>query len=174
MYDYLTKEHGDDKYHYAMVGYQLQNTVTDNGHVSRGICVTDENHYLKSITERTHIEKREKTAVYTEDDGETWMPIAYDTLVSMNFFGFQHNLFDEISAGFPAFLDDALANNPLKGEYFIPSVVSHLIDTEKADVKVLSSTAKWYGVTYKEDKDYVVKALKAFREEGIYPDSLWG
>lgn len=174
MYDYLTKEQPDDKYHYAMVGYELKNTVTDNGHVSRGICITDEDGYLKSITERTHIEKREKTAVYTDDDGETWMPLPYDSLVSMNFFGFQHNLFKEISNGFPAFLDDAIAHNPLKGEYFIPSVVSSLIDNGKADVKVLSSTAKWYGVTYKEDKDYVVSALKKFREEGIYPVSLWG
>jgi dTDP-glucose pyrophosphorylase len=174
MYDYLTKDHGDDKYHYAMVGYHLENTVTENGHVSRGICVTDEHEYLKSITERTHIEKREHTAVYTEDDGQTWTPLAYDSLVSMNFFGFQHNLFEEISNGFPAFLNDALVNNPLKGEYFIPSVVSNLIDCGKADVKVLNSTAKWYGVTYKEDKETVVSALKGFRKLGIYPDSLWG
>lgn len=174
MYNYLTQEHDHEKYHYAMVGYHLKNTVTDNGHVSRGICMTDENNYLKSITERTHIEKRENTAVFTEDDGETWTPIAYDTLVSMNFFGFQHNLFAEINSGFPSFLDDALVNNPLKGEYFIPSVVSHLIDTDKADVKVLNSTAQWYGVTYKEDKEYVVAALRQFRKEGLYPDSLWG
>jgi hypothetical protein len=157
-----------------MVGYHLENTVTENGHVSRGICVTDEHEYLKSITERTHIEKREHTAVYTEDDGQTWTPLAYDSLVSMNFFGFQHNLFEEISNGFPAFLNDALVNNPLKGEYFIPSVVSGLIDCGKADVKVLNSTAKWYGVTYKEDKETVVSALKGFRKLGIYPDSLWG
>jgi hypothetical protein len=157
-----------------MVGYHLGNTVTDNGHVSRGICVTDSQNYLKSITERTHIEKRENTAVFTENEGETWTPLAYDSLVSMNFFGFQHNLFDEISKGFPAFLDNAMVHNPLKGEYFIPSVVSNLINCGAADVKVLNSTAKWYGVTYKEDKDTVVSALKHFREQGIYPDSLWG
>jgi hypothetical protein len=174
MYDYLAKDHGQDKYHYAMVGYHLGNTVTDNGHVSRGICVTDNQNYLKSITERTHIEKRENTAVFTENEGETWTPLAYDSLVSMNFFGFQHNLFDEISKGFPAFLDNAMVHNPLKGEYFIPSVVSNLINCGAADVKVLNSTAKWYGVTYKEDKDTVVSALKHFREQGIYPDSLWG
>lgn len=174
MYDYLTKDFDEDKYHYAMVGYQLKNTVTDNGHVSRGICITDKDGYLKSITERTHIEKRAETAVYTEDDGQTWMPLSYNSLVSMNFFGFQHNLFKEISDGFPAFLDKALASNPLKGEYFIPSVVSSLIHSQKADVKVLESTAKWYGVTYKEDKNYVVNALKKFRNQGIYPDSLWG
>ena len=173
MYDYLTQEHDDDKYHYAMVGYHLKNTVTDHGHVSRGICVTDENGFLKSITERTHIEKREHTAVYTEDDGETWIPLDYDSLVSMNFFGFQHNLFDEISNGFPDFLDDAVIHNPLKGEYFIPSVVNNLINSGKADVKVLSSTAKWYGVTYLEDKEHVVSALKAFRDQGVYPDPLW-
>lgn len=174
MYDYLTQEQTDDKYHYAMVGYHLENTVTDHGHVSRGVCELDADGYLESITERTHIEKREETAVYTEDDGESWVPLDYSTLVSMNFFGFQHNLFEEISAGFPAFLDQAMIENPLKGEYFIPSVVSSLINSGKADVKFLSSTAKWYGVTYKEDKDFVVSALKSFREAGIYPDSLWG
>lgn len=174
MYEYLTKPQDDDKYHYAMVGYELQNTVTDHGHVSRGICKMDEHGFLQSITERTHIEKRESYAVYTEDDGETFNPLPYESVVSMNFFGFQHNLFAEINAGFPAFLDEALKSNPLKGEYFIPSVVSGLIENGKADVKVLNSSAKWYGVTYKEDKDYVVSALKQFREEGIYPESLWG
>ncbi len=174
MYEYLTEDHGDDRYHYAMVGYQLGNTVTDNGHVSRGVCVTDADGFLQSITERTHIEKRGDHAEYTEDDGASWEALSYETPVSMNFFGFQHNLFDEIAEGFPAFLDDAIVNNPLKGEYFIPSVVSKLIGSGKADVKVLKSTAKWYGVTYKEDKEYVVSALKQLRDEGIYPDSLWG
>lgn len=152
----------------AMVGYHLGNTVTENGYVSRGVCEVDDNHQLLSITERTHIEKREDHAEFTEDDGATWASLPFDTLVSMNFFGFQPMIMNELEKGFPAFLDQAIKENPLKGEYFIPSVASDLLHDGKASLEVLVSKDQWYGVTYPEDKQSVIDALAALRENGTY------
>ena len=116
------------------------------------------------IRERTHIEKREDHAEFTEDDGATWASLPFDTLVSMNFFGFQPMIMDELEKGFPAFLDQAIKENPLKGEYFIPSVASDLLHDGKASLEVLVSKDQWYGVTYPEDKQSVIDALAALRE----------
>ena len=169
MADFLTShEEKDGKAPFAMVGYHLGNTVTDNGYVSRGVCEVDDNHQLLSITERTHIEKREDHAEFTEDDGATWASLPFDTLVSMNFFGFQPMIMDELEKGFPAFLDQAIKENPLKGEYFIPSVASDLLHDGKASLEVLVSKDQWYGVTYPEDKQSVIDALAALRENGTY------
>lgn len=173
IYNYLST-HSDDRYYeYAMVGFQLKNTVSENGSVSRGVCVADEGGYLASVTERTRIEKYEGGIHYTENGGESWVQLPGDTTVSMNLFGFTPSFVQEIRAGFPAFLEKALAENPLKGEYFLPSVVSRLIGEGKARVKVLTSADKWYGVTYQEDKSVVVAALAAKTAEGLYPDGLW-
>lgn len=173
IYNYLST-HSDDRYYeYAMVGFQLKNTVSENGSVSRGVCVADEGGYLASVTERTRIEKYEGGIHYTENGGESWVQLPGDTTVSMNLFGFTPSFVQEIRAGFPAFLEKALAENPLKGEYFLPSVVSRLIGEGKARVKVLTSADKWYGVTYQEDKPVVVAALAAKTAEGLYPDGLW-
>lgn len=163
----------DGKYEYAMVGYLLENTVTENGHVARGICVANADGYLDSVTERTHIEKTATGAKYTEDDGKTWTELAGDTIVSMNLWGFTESFLSETQARFAAFLDDALKTNPLKGEYFLPSVVSQLIAEDKAQVKVLHSRDKWYGVTYKEDKPVVEQAIADMTARGVYPDNLW-
>ena len=169
MADFLTShEEKDGKAPFAMVGYHLGNTVTENGYVSRGVCEVDDNHQLLSITERTHIEKREDHAEFTEDDGATWASLPFDTLVSMNFFGFQPMIMDELEKGFPAFLDQAIKENPLKGEYFIPSVASDLLHDGKASLEVLVSKDQWYGVTYPEDKQSVIDALAALRESGTY------
>ena len=169
MADFLTShEEKDGKAPFAMVGYHLGNTVTENGYVSRGVCEVDDNHQLLSITERTHIEKREDHAEFTEDDGATWASLPFDTLVSMNFFGFQPMIMDELEKGFPAFLDQAIKENPLKGEYFIPSVASDLLHDGKASLEVLVSKDQWYGVTYPEDKQSVIDALAALRENGTY------
>ena len=169
MADFLTShEEKDGKAPFAMVGYHLGNTVTENGYVSRGVCEVDDNHQLLSITERTHIEKREDHAEFTEDDGATWTSLPFDTLVSMNFFGFQPMIMDELEKGFPAFLDQAIKENPLKGEYFIPSVASDLLHEGKASLEVLVSKDQWYGVTYPEDKQSVIDALAALRENGTY------
>lgn len=172
MADFLMQEHPHDKAAFAMVGYHLGNTVTENGYVSRGICETDENQQLVSITERTHIEKRQDHAEYTEDDGATWHPLPFDKLVSMNFFGFQPMLMEELEKGFPVFLDTALKENPLKGEYFIPSAASKLVNEGKASMQMLESKDQWYGVTYPEDKPDVMKALETFRLNGIYPEKF--
>ena len=169
MADFLTShEEEDGKAPFAMVGYHLGNTVTENGYVSRGVCEVDDNHQLLSITERTHIEKREDHAEFTEDDGATWASLPFDTLVSMNFFGFQPMIMDELEKGFPAFLDQAIKENPLKGEYFIPSVASDLLHDGKASLEVLVSKDQWYGVTYPEDKQSVIDALAKLRDDGVY------
>lgn len=173
IYHYLTANEDDERYHFAMVSYILANTLTDNGYVSRGVCEMDEEGYLTGITELTHIEKRGTGAVYTEDGGATWQDISPDTLVSMNMFGFSAGMLKELERRFPIFLEKGLAENPLKCEYFLPSVVGELIAEEKAAVKVLRSEDRWHGITYKEDKEEVVRAISRLKEEGVYPLHLW-
>ena len=174
IYDYLS-QHPDtpDCYEYAMVGYLLGNTVTEHGHVARGVCVEDENNYLVTVTERTRIEKDGDNARFTEDEGKTWTALPGSTIVSMNMWGLTKSFMDEAWAGLPAFLDKALAENPLKGEYFLPSVISSLIQAGKARSKVLKSQDKWYGVTYQADKPVVVAAIAEKTSAGVYPDNLW-
>lgn len=173
IYDYLTTHADDDKYRYTMVGYVLENTLTENGHVARGVCVTDENGYLKEINERTHIEKRENGTAYTEDDGQTWNVIPEGSTVSMNMWGFTPSILAELKARFSKFLDENLEKNPLKCEYFLPFVVDELLNEGKATVQVLKSLDKWYGVTYKEDKPVVVAAIQRLKDSGLYPEKLW-
>lgn len=173
IYDYLSNHQDDEKYRYTMVGYILENTLTDNGHVARGVCVTDEQHYLTGINERTHIEKRNGNAEYTENDGATWTRIPEGSTVSMNMWGFSASILKELKERFPKFLDQNLKTNPLKCEYFLPTVVNDLIDEGKATVEVLKSLDKWYGVTYKEDKEYVVNAIQNLKKSGLYPEFLW-
>lgn len=173
-YDFLSNTDDEDGvYQYMMVGYKLENTLTDNGHVARGVCVTDEEGYLKDINERTHIEKKNGGAAYTEDDGETWVELPVDSTVSMNMWGFGASILGELKDRFSPFLDENLAKNPLKCEYFLPFVVDELLKEEKATVKVLKSMDKWYGVTYKEDKPVVVAAIQKMKDEGLYPQKLW-
>lgn len=133
----------------------------------------DEEGYLTGITERTHIEKRDAGVAYTEDNGESWSDIMPDTLVSMNMFGFSASMLKELETRFPAFLEKGLSENPLKCEYFLPSVVSELIEEGKATVKVLKSEDRWHGITYKEDKEEVVEAIHRLKEDGVYPQHLW-
>jgi hypothetical protein len=174
IFDYLSSTPDQpDCYEFAMVGYLLGNTVTENGHVARGVCVEDENNFLQTVTERTHIEKNGADARFTEDDGATWTDLPGDTIVSMNLWGLTNNFCNEAWNRFPAFLDKAIAENPLKGEYFLPSVISALIEEGKARAKVLRSTDKWYGVTYQADKPVVVAAIAEKTASGLYPDNLW-
>ena len=172
IYNYLSTHQDGDVYEYVMVGYLLKNTVTENGTVARGVCQETADHYLTQVTERTKIEKGNPPR-FTEDDGKTWTDLSADTIVSMNMWGFTRSFLDEALARFPAFLDKALAENPEKGEYFLPTVVSQLIDEGKARVKVLRSEDKWYGVTYREDKPTVVAAIAEKTAAGLYPDRLW-
>ena len=173
IYNYLTENEDDEKYHYAMVGYILSNTLTENGYVSRGICEMDKDAFLTGITERTHIEQRDMGVQFTEDDGKTWEDIAADSIVSMNMFGFTASMLKELECRFPEFLEKGLKENPMKCEYFLPSVVSDLIEEDKADVKVLRSEDRWYGITYKEDKEAVVSAVQKLKDTGVYPQHLW-
>ena len=173
IYDYLATHQDDEKYRYTMVGYEVGKTVTDNGYVSRGVCDTNENSELVKVVERTRIEKRDGGIAFTEDGGESWTELAADTVVSMNMWGFTHSILTEIKEGFTAFLDEGLVKNPMKCEYFLPTVVSNLLEADRATVKVLKSADKWYGITYKEDKPVVVAALQQMKEDGIYPEHLW-
>lgn len=172
IYDYLVQTEDDLQYQYAMVGYTIENTLTDHGHMARGVCVTSEDGYLQDIHERTHIEKRESAPKYTED-GENWVTIPEGSTVSMNLWGFSPSILKELEKNFPTFLDKALAENPTKGEYFLPMVVDTLLKEKKAVVKVLNSTDRWYGVTYREDKPMIVEAITRMQETGVYPEKLW-
>jgi len=173
IYNFLVSAQDTTTYNYCMVGYQLGNTVTDNGSVARGVCKTDANGYLVRVDERTRIEKYPGGIHFTEDDGATWTQLAAETPVSMNMWGYTPSFLTEIEARFPAFLENALQSNPLKAEFYLPSLVSELLAEGKATVKVLRTADKWYGVTYAADKPQVVAALKAMAEAGKYPDGLW-
>ncbi len=173
IYDFLSTQEEDETYRFTMVGYQLKNTLTENGHVARGVCTVDENGYLVEVTERTRIEKKGDGAAFTEDDGATWTQLPMDAIVSMNIWGFSKGFLQEIKAGFSAFLEEGLKNNPLKCEYFLPSVVSKLLSENRATVSVLTSQDQWYGVTYKEDKQVVVNAIQTMKDDGIYPEDVW-
>lgn len=173
IYDFLTSHQDDEKYQYTMVGYYLKNTLTENGHVARGICTTDGEGKLTGITERTRIEKKETGPAYTEDEGTTWTELPEDTIVSMNMWGFTAGILQELNNRFARFLDENLPKNPLKCEYFLPFVVDELLKENKAEVTVLKSPDRWYGVTYKEDKPVVVEAIKGMKVAGLYPEGNW-
>lgn len=169
MYEFLSA--ATDPFGYCMVGYELGKTVTDNGSVARGVCSTDAQGNLTTITERTRIEKYPGGIHFTED-GETWTDLPADTTVSMNFMGFMPSFLEEATELFPKALDEILAKNPLKGEYFLPAIVQQMLTEGRATMKVLTSPDKWYGVTYAADKPVVVAALKKMTEDGIYPEKL--
>lgn len=173
IYDYLTAGEDGEKYRYAMVGYILENTLTENGYVARGVCQTNESGYLQGIIERTRIEKKEDGSYYTEDDGRTWNLLEQGCTVSMNMWGFTASILQELKDRFPRFLKTGLAANPMKCEYFLPNVVGEMIREGKAEVAVLKSTDRWYGVTYKEDKPMVMAAIKGLKDQGLYPNKLW-
>ena len=175
IYDFLsTQDEAAVPQRYAMVSYLLGNTVTDNGSVARGVCRVGEDGLLREVVEHTRIEKDGSDARSTLDGGETWVHLPGSTPVSMNFWGFQRSFVDEGEARFPEFLDRILAENPEKGEFYLPLLVSRLIGEGKAQVQVLPSEDKWYGVTYREDKPGVVAALADMTARGLYPENLWG
>ncbi len=161
-----------DKAHYFMIGYRLCNTVTENGHVARGVCSVDEKGRLTGVTERTHIVTSSDGPLYTED-GETYHLLPGDALVSMNMWGFTPGFLTALESGFAPFLVEALAQNPLKAEYFLPTVVNGMLERQEAEVLVLPSQDKWYGVTYQADKPVVQAALARMAKEGLYPTPLW-
>lgn len=172
IYRFLKNARDGAKLDFAMVGYYLRNTVTENGYVSRGVCQI-ENGLLQSITERTHIEKRDQGIAFTEDNGATWTPLAQDAVVSMNLWGFTPGFTAALEKDFLRFFQEDVPKNPEKAEFFLPFVVNDLLARNKAQVTVLSSADKWYGVTYKEDKETVMEAIRAMTERGEYPAPLW-
>jgi NDP-sugar pyrophosphorylase family protein len=157
--------------HHALVSYQLENTLTDYGHVARGVCQTDGNK-LVAIAERTRLEKRPGGAEFTED-GKTWEFVPDGTPVSMNFWGFNPDILREFEERFPRFLKDNLPSNPLKCEYLLPSVVNGLLEENTATFDVIPTTEKWYGITYKEDMPHIKAAIASLKESGKYPARLW-
>ena len=175
LYEFLTGDLGEKNgvYPYCMVGYMLKNTLTDNGSVARGCCQMDENGFLQTIDERTKIIKTEEGAAYTLDDGVTYIPMSADTLVSMNMWGFTPSVFKELGDSLDYFFKNTVEGNPLKSECFLPIEIGRLINEGKASVKVLSSKDKWFGVTYKEDKPFVMQSIQALKDKGIYPEKLW-
>lgn len=173
IYNQLASHGDDEKYQYTMVGYELYNSITENGHVARGICSTDENHRLVDIQERTRIENHGGRAEYTEDDGKTWVYLPHGTIVSMNMWGFTKSILTELEARFVPFLEANLPVNPVKCEYFLPFVVDELLKENRAEVTVLNTPDRWYGVTYKEDKQMVMDAIQGMKDAGIYPEKLW-
>ena len=164
------KENTDENA-YCMAGYRLRNTLTENGSVARGVCEV-ENGLLTGVTERTKIFKRGENAAFTED-GETFTELSGDALVSMNFWGFTPHFLDVIWDRFPAFLDGGLRENPMKCEFYLPSVVNSELQDGRATVRLLPCDEVWHGVTYKEDLESVVSALAALHREGVYPPRLW-
>lgn len=173
IYNQLVSVEDQERYQYAMVGYDLYNTLTDHGYVSRGICTEDEKQKLVDIRERTRIEKHGETAEYSEDGGRTWTKLLPGTTVSMNMWGFNSSFLKELNQRFREFLKKELPANPLKCEYFLPFVVDELLKEGKAQVTVLKSTDRWYGVTYKEDRETVAAAVQSMKDQGLYPETLW-
>jgi len=173
LHDYLkSAQDRDGVYDYCMVGYVLENTLTEHGHVARGVCTVDRDGYLVEIHERTHIERFGEAIRYTED-GENWVTISASSVVSLNTWGFTPSLFSELAARFPLFLR-ANSDNIETAEYFLPDVVGSLIEERKATVKVLSTDERWLGVTYREDKPRVRQAIQGLVHQGVYPENLWG
>ena len=170
IYEFLKNASDGEKYHYAMVGYRIKNTVTEQGTVSRGVCVADEDGILTEIVERTKIATDGDRIYYTENGVDT--ELSPDTLVSMNLWGFTPSYLTEANIRFKRFLEENLKKNPERCEFYLPTVVSELINEGKADVKVLDNTDKWYGVTYKEDKPKVEEAFKELLSQGVYPENF--
>lgn len=162
-----------DDGHYAMIAYELKNTLTENGTVSRGICDVSDDGLLTSVTERTKIRKAGEEAEYTEDDGNTWSHLPGNAATSMNFWCFAEDFMGRIVTHFERFLKEEVAENPLKAECYLPTVVSALLSEGKCDVQVIKTSDKWHGVTYKEDKPALTEAIREMKRDGLYPQSLW-
>ena len=171
-YETLSALQDDDKARYFMVGYELRNTLTENGYVSRGVCSTDEDGCLTSVVERTHIIATCDGPMYTEDK-QVYHRLPADVPVSMNMFGFTPSILAEMQSTFPAFHARAVQDNPLKGEFYLPGVVNGMLAKGMASVAVLPCPSRWYGVTYAEDKRQVTAALRRMADEGLYPTPLW-
>lgn len=170
--EYMRKaKDADGYYHYAMVGYRLENTLSDHGHVARGICQISADGYLTDLRERTKVQKFPDGIRYTED-GHTWHPLSPDDIASMNIFGLTPSIFPELESRFHKFLTDPRID-PVKSEFYIPEVIGALSREGKAKVRVLTTDEQWYGVTYQEDRPWVKEGILRLIREGKYPEKLW-
>ena len=169
--EHLARLQHDAPLHFAMAGYRLCNTLTENGYVSRGICTVEPDGRLTALTERTHIELRDGAPMFTEDDGATWTPLSPDTYVSMNCWAFPAGTLDHFSSRFCAFLD--AHGQELKSEFYLPFAVDDMVEKGEADVRVLPTPDKWYGMTYAADHEMVRAALAEMTKNGMYPERLW-
>jgi bifunctional N-acetylglucosamine-1-phosphate-uridyltransferase/glucosamine-1-phosphate-acetyltransferase GlmU-like protein len=173
LHDYLAQARDDaEVYDFCMIGFVLLNTLTEHGHVARGVCSVDENGFLREIHERTRIRQFGQVARYSED-GVAWIDIPPAAVASLNMWGFTPGLFSELEARFPRFLRESTANLE-KAEFFLPEVVGNLIREGKAKVKVLPTQERWFGVTYQQDRPQVKQAIQDLIGQGVYPENLWG
>ena len=166
--DFLSAPHAPNEH--AMVAYRVENTLTENGSVSRGVC-SAENGLLTGVVERTKIVPRPGGAAFIEDDSETFLPNG--TPVSMNLWAFQHSILDELKNRFTAYLDENLPKNPMKCEYFLPLIPNALIHEGAGSVRVLDTDERWFGVTYHDDLAKVQAAIREMKQKGLYPEKLW-
>ena len=171
MYEELLIAKDKEHYDYSMVGYKLENTLTEYGYVSRGVCSIGSDGNLAGVDERLKIMWRDGKVQYEDEEG--WHEVSADDTVSMNFWGFTPSILKEIEDEFPVFLNAALEKDPLKSEYLLPRKVDELLKEGKATVKVLSTDDRWFGVTYKEDREHVIAAVRAMKDKGLYPEKLW-
>ncbi len=170
LYDFLARQSNDSR-QYALVAYQLVKTLSEHGHVSRGVCQGDKHGFLVEIKERTKIFKQDEQIVYQDEDGQL-KSLPEDALVSMNMMGFAPTLFHFLHEHFEKFLQQE-GQNP-KAEFFLPGVLDQLIRGGKIKVKILPTNEQWFGVTYKEDKEWVMNSIRQLIEQGVYPANLWG
>ena len=172
VHDYLAGEHpACGKMDFCMAGFQLGNTLSENGGVTRGICSVNEDGHLTKVTETKNIVKTPEGAAVQGEDGRL-TSVAADCPVSMNMWGFTPEIFEVLENGFAEFLKNL--SDPMKGEYLIPTIVDGLIQEQKANVTVLESRDKWFGVTYKEDKPAVVRSFRELIDAGVYREKLFG
>ncbi len=169
IYDFLKEPRGAGEH--AMIGYQVRNTLTENGGVSRGVCEIEDG-FLRRVVERHGIERRGGGAAYPGEDGQ-WVSLPGDTTVSMNLWGFQREMMEEFVERFPRFLEENLPRNPLKCEYYVPYVANLQLEEKRGSIRVLSTNARWHGVTYPQDLQAVKDAIAALEARGDYPPCLW-
>lgn len=170
--DFLNENRSGDKLQFAMAGYVLENTLTENGYVSRGVCSVDENDHLCGLVERTRIELKDGSAKFSEDGGETWEALPEGCTVSMNAWAFPREMLDHLEELFCNFLSTTAKENPLKSEFYLPFAVDEMMQKGIAETTVLKTNEKWYGMTYAEDKEDVANAIAAMTEQGVYPTKM--
>jgi len=173
VYGFLTSAIDDDKLNCCMMGYRLGNTLTDSGHVTRGVCRASSDGFLEEIVERTRVVRRDGKILFSDDEEVSGTELPEETIVSMNFWGFSSKIMKEFSDMLPEFIDGTLKENPLKGEFLLPYAVGRLLNAGRAKFKILMSEDRWHGVTYREDREDVMAALQSMKDKGLYPEVLW-